>query len=129
MPIPGMPGQGPSPIPLNAPQGAPMSAPNPKEGLQARANAEIQQAVQLLKKNLSPDIFPVEGPEWKSLHSAIKQLTKLSGEEQGKDVSAAGLKLIASSLSPKGMGGIMGGGGAPQGMPMAGPSPMSMGGM
>jgi len=106
-----------------------MSAPNPKEGLQTRAKVEIQQAVQLLKKNLSPDIFQVDGPEWKSLYGAIKQLTKLSGEEQGKDVSAAGLKLIASSLSPKGMGGMMGGGGAPQGMPMAGPSPMSIGGM
>ena len=106
-----------------------MSAPNPKEGLQTRAKVEIQQAVQLLKKNLSPDIFQVDGPEWKSLYGAIKQLTKLSGEEQGKDVSAAGLKLIASSRSPKGMGGMMGGGGAPQGMPMAGPSPMSIGGM
>ena len=106
-----------------------MSAPNPKEGLQARARVEIQQATQLLKKNLNPEIFQVEGPEWKALYSSIKQLTKLAGEDQGKEVSQAGLKLIASTMSPKGMGGVMGGGGAPQGMPMAGPGPMPIGGM
>lgn len=124
--------EGPSPIPINAPQGAPMSAPNPKEGLQARAKIEISQALQLLKKNLQPDLFPVDSPEWKALYSSIKNLGKLGGEESGNEVSAAGLKLLASSLSPKGMSGIMGGqggGGGAGGMPMAGPGPMSIGGM
>ncbi len=121
---------GPSPLPLGAPQGAPMSVPNPKEGMQAKARVDIQQALQLLKKNLNPDVFPVHGPEWKSLDSAIKGLAKVAGEEQGKEIGQAGLKLIASAQSPKGLGGIMGGGGgAPGGMPMGGPGPMPFGGM
>ena len=128
--------QPPGPIPMNAPQGAPFSAPNPKEGLQAKAKVEIQQALKLLKQNLKPEIFMVDGPEWKQLYGAIKQLSKVAGEEQSKDLSSAGLKTIAAGLSPKGMGGVMGEGGgvgggppAPQGMPMAGPGPMPIGGM
>jgi len=115
-----------------------MSAPNPKEGLQAKAKVEIQQALTLLKQNLKPDIFMVDGPEWKQLYGAIKQLSKLAGEEQSKEVSAAGLKSIAAGLTPKGMPGVMGAGGPPPpgpppqgggggGMPMAGPSPMPLG--
>jgi hypothetical protein len=123
--MPEMPG--PSPLPINAPQAAPMQVPSAKEGLQAKSKVEIQQALQLLKSNLKPDIFPVDGPEWKALYSSVKSLAKLVGEEQGKDMSQAGLKLIASTMSPKGLPGVMGqqGGGAP----MAGPSPMPIGGM
>ena len=124
----GMPLQGPGPIPLNAPQGAPAAMPNPKEGVQARAKVEIQQALQLLKKNLTPDVFMVDGPEWKQLYKSIQSLSKLAGEEQGKDVSQAGLKMIASSLTPKGLPGVMGGGGAPPppGMTPMGPSPVPL---
>ena len=116
---------------MGAPQGAPMAAPNPKEGLQAKAKVEIQQALSLLKQNLKPDIFPVDGPEWKQLYGAIKGLSKLAGEEQSKEVSAAGLKSIAAGLSPKGMPGVMGEGGGqppgqPPGMTPGGPSPMSI---
>jgi len=109
-----------------------MSVPSPKEGLMAKSKVEIQQALQLLKKNLNPEVFPVHGPEWKALDSAIRGLAKISGEESGKDLSQAGLKMMASSMGPKGLQGIMGGGapgGAPGGMPMAGPSPMALGGM
>ena len=126
----GMPGAGPSPLPVNAPQSAPMQVPSPKEGLQAKSKVEIQQALQLLKKNLSPDIYQVHGPEWKALDTSIRSLAKLAGEEQGKELSQAGLKLVASTMSPKGLGGIMGGGGAPPqggGMPMGGPGPMPLG--
>lgn len=93
----------------------------------ARARIEIQQAVQLLKKNLDPKVFDVHGPEWKALDSAIRGLSKIAGQEEGKDLSNAGLKLIASSMGPKGMGGPPGPGGG--GMPMAGPGPMALGGM
>lgn len=109
-----------------------MSIPSPKEGLKAKGRVEIQQALQLLKKNLDPNIFEVHGQEWKALDASIRSLSKLVGQEQGKEVSQAGLKQIASALSPKGMSGIMGamgGGGAPGGgMPMAGPAPMALGG-
>jgi hypothetical protein len=112
-----------------------MSVPSPKDGLKAKGRVEIQQALQLLKKNLDPNIFEVHGQEWKALDSSIKSLGKLVGQEQGKEVSQAGLKLIASTLGPKGMGAI-GGGGAPGGapgggggMPMGGPGPMALGGM
>jgi hypothetical protein len=113
-----------------------MSAPNPKEGLQAKAKIEIQQAMVLLKQNLKPDIFPVDGPEWKQLYGAIKSLSKIAGEQESKEVGQAGLKTIAAALGPKGLPGIMGGGGggppAPPGgggggMPMLGPGPMPLG--
>lgn len=104
-----------------------MAMPQPKEGLQQRAKVEIQQAVQLLKKNLSPDIFPVHGPEWKQLDSAIKNLAKLAGEEQGNDLSQAGLKLIASTMGPKGLAGIMGG--EMQGAKPPMPGPLQLMGM
>jgi hypothetical protein len=111
-----------------------MAAPNPKEGLQAKAKVEIGQALALLKKNLMPDIFLVDGPEWKQLYGAIKSLSKLAGAEESKEVSAAGLKSIAAGLSPKGMAGmgpppIGGGGPPPQGMPMAGPAPSPIAGL
>lgn len=104
-----------------------MSMPGPREGLMARARIELQQAVQLLKKNLDPKVFDVHGPEWKAIDSAIRGLSKVAGQEEGKDLSNAGLKLIASSMGPKGMGGPPGGGGG--GMPMGGPGPMPLGGM
>lgn len=109
-----------------------MAAPNPKEGLQAEAKIKIQQAMQLLESTLKPDVFPYGGPEWKALDNSLKQLSKLAGNQQGKELGAAGLKSIAAGLSPKGMPGVMGEGGGggqpgqPQGMPMAGPSPMSI---
>lgn len=108
-----------------------MSVPSPKEGLKARGKVEIQQALQLLKKNLNPEVFEVHGPEWKALDSSIKSLSKLVGQEEGKEVSKAGMKLIASTLGPKGLGGILGaaGGGGQPGMTPGGPSPMAaMGG-
>jgi len=104
-----------------------MMVPNPKEGIQARSRVEIQQAIQILKKNLSPDIFQVHGPEWKALDSAIRGLSKVAGEEQGKDLSMAGLRLAASAMSPKGSADIMPQQGGPMpGMkpPMPGPMPM-----
>jgi len=106
-----------------------MAMPNPKQGLQAKARIEIQQAIQLLKKNLNPEVFDVHGAEWKSLDSAIRQLTKVAGQEEGKDLSQAGLRMVASSLTPKGLPGVMAGAGGPpsgQGMtpPMPGPMPM-----
>jgi hypothetical protein len=106
--------------------------PSPKEGLQQKAKIEIQQALQLLKKNLNPEIFEVHGQEWKSLDSSIRGLSKLVGEEQGKELGGAGLKMIASAMGPKGLAGIMGGGGGggqPQGMAPPMPGPMSVGGM
>jgi hypothetical protein len=109
-----------------------MAAPAAKQGLQAKSKVEIQQAIQLLKKNLDPKVFEPMGSEWKSLESSIRSLTKLFGQEEGKDLSAAGLRMVASSLSPKGMAGVMGpgGGAAPGGgMPMAGPGPMPIGGV
>ncbi len=124
----GMPMQPPGPLPINAPQPSPMSAPSPKQGLQAKSRVEIQQAIQILKQNLNPDVFAVHGPEWKALDSSIRSLSKIYGQEEGKELGAAGLKMVASTLSPKGMGGIMGGG-QPQGMPMAGPGPSPIGGM
>lgn len=124
----GMLGQGPGPLPLNAPQASPMSIPSPKEGLQAKSKVEIQQALQLLKKNLNPEVFQVHGPEWKAIDSSIRSLSKVIGEEAGKDLSQAGLKLVASSMGPKGLGGMMGGG-APQagGMQPGMPMPMPLG--
>ncbi len=99
----------------------------------AKSKVEIQQALQLLKKNLDPNVFQVHGPEWKALDSAIRGLSKVAGEEAGKDLSQAGLKMIASTMGPKGLQGMMGGGGgAPGGgggMPMQGPMPMPLGGM
>lgn len=95
----------------------------------AKSRIELQQAVQLLKKNLDPKIFDVHGPEWKAIDSAIRGLSKVAGQEEGKDLSSQGLKMIASSLGPKGIGGLMGGGGGGGGMPMAGPMPMNLGGM
>lgn len=127
----GMTAEQPGPLPLNAPQGAAMSVPSPKEGLKAKGRVEIQQALQLLKKNLDPNIFEVHGQEWKALDSSIRSLSKLVGQEEGKEVSQAGLKLIASSMGPKGMAGMMGGGGAPgggpPGMTPGGPMPMPLG--
>lgn len=123
--IPQMPGA----MPLNAPQAAPMSAPGPKEGLQARARIEIQQAIQVLKKNLNPEVFEVHGQEWKALDSSIRSLSKVIGEEQGKELSNAGLKQFAAAQGmPKGLAGLMGGD-QPQGMPAAPPMPMALGGM
>lgn len=120
LPAPGAPS-------LPPPQGAPMAGPAPKEGLQARSKVDIQQAVALLKKNLSPEIFPVHGPEWKALDSAIRGLEKIVGEEQGQELGQAGLKLIASTMSPKGLAGIMGG--AMPGMKPQGPGGIPMMGM
>lgn len=109
-----------------------MSIPSPKEGLQAKSKIEIQQALQLLKKNLNPEVFPVHGPEWKAIDSSIRSLSKLVGEEQGKDLTQAGLRLVASEITPKGLPGIMGGGASPnppQGATPQMPGPMPMGGM
>jgi hypothetical protein len=124
-----MPTEQPGPLPLGAPQGAAMSIPSPKEGLKAKGRVEIQQALQLLKKNLNPEVFEVHGQEWKALDSSIRSLSKLVGQEEGKDVSQAGLKLIASTMGPKGMAGMMGGGGGPPGggMSPGGPMPMALG--
>jgi hypothetical protein len=102
-----------------------MGAPGPKQGLQAKARIEIQQAIQVLKKNLSPEIFEVHGDEWKAIDSSIRGLSKVIGEEESKDLSNAGLKMFAQAQGmPKGLAGLVGGG-----QPMAGPQPMSIGGM
>lgn len=123
----GMQPEQPGPLPFNAPQAAAMSVPSPKEGLKAKGRVEIQQALQLLKKNLDPNIFEVHGQEWKALDASIRSLSKLVGQEQGKEVSQAGLRQIASALSPKGMAGIMGGGAPGGGMSPGGPMPMALG--
>jgi hypothetical protein len=125
--MPGMPMQPPGPLPINAPQPSPMSVPSPKQGLQAKSRVEIQQAIQILKQNLNPDVFEVHGPEWKALDSSIRSLSKIYGQEEGKELGQAGLKMVASTMSPKGMAGM--GGGPPQGMPMGGPAPSPIGGM
>ena len=118
----------PGAMPMGAPQAAPMGAPSPKAGLQARSRIEIQQAIQVLKQNLKPDVFDVHGPEWKALDSAIKGLSKVIGEEESKDLSNAGLKMFAQAQGmPKGLAGLMGGGQG--GMPMGGPQPNVLGGM
>lgn len=107
-----------------------MSAPNPKEGLQAKAKADIQTAITMLEQNLKPDVFMVDGPEWKQLYTAIKSLKKIAGDQQSKEVGMAGVKQIMSAMGPKGMG-AMGAPKppAPQGMPMAGPAPAPMAGL
>ena len=114
---------------MGTPQGAPMGMPGPKEGLRAKSIVDIQNAVKLLTDNLKPDVFPVEGAEWKAIHGAIKSLSKITGGEQSKELGMQGIKSVMAAMSPKGMGAL--GGGAPQGggMPMGGPGPMALGGM
>lgn len=115
----------PDPSAIAGPQPSPMMSPDPKQGLQAASKVEIQQAIQLLKKQLDPNIYPPMSEPWECLESCIKKLSKQFGTEESDDLSQAGLRQIASALSPKGLEGIMGGGGG-GGQPMAGPSPMSI---
>lgn len=127
-----MPLQGPGPIPLNAPQGAPAAMPNPKEGEIAGAKVKIQQAGKVLKDILQSKVFILDSPEWKDLFKAVQALNKVAGEEAGRDLTMAGLKQFAAGVTPKGLPGVMGGGGAPPppGMTPMGPSPvpLNMGG-
>lgn len=116
----------PAPQSIAGPQPSPMMAPNPKQGLQAASKVEVQQAIQLLKKQLDPNIYPPMGKEWECIESSIKKLSKEFGTEESDELSEAGLRQIAGALNPKGME-AMGGGGPPQGggQPMAGPSPLN----
>ena len=96
-----------------------MSAPNPKEGVIAGAKVEVQNAIAQMRKVLDSGAFPVDSQEFKDLHQAYGKLSKAFGNQESNELGTAGLKLAASALSPKGLGGIM-----PQG-----PGPMPIGGM
>ena len=123
--IPGMPG-GDAPPPAG-PSASPMSSPTEQEGIKAQALQGIQLAIKLLETSLLP--FGTQSPEGKKILSAINGLAKLGGEPGGPEMNQSQIKMLAAQAGPQGAGAPpppSPQGGAPGGMPMAGPMPRPM---
>lgn len=103
--------------PGGAPVSAPMTTPQPNEGLQQAAMVDITMALDLLEKSLQA--FGSETQQGKVLLGALSRLSQEFGEkrQKAKELVPAELRQLMASQQPSPEMMAMAGGGAPGGAP------------
>ncbi len=95
-----------------------MSNPTEQEGLKAQSRQGLQLAIKLLEASLLP--FGTQSKEGKAILSSINKLAEFAGATGSPDLQQAEVKMLGAQAGPQDAGG------APGGMPMAGPGPIPM---
>ncbi len=112
--------------PPGGPVGAPLSTPQPNEGMQQEAMVNLSMAMDLMEGSLGA--FGTGSPEGQAVHKALGALVKVLGpqREKAQDLQGAELMQLMSSLPQAGGGSpeMAAGAGAPPPGAGAPPPPM-----